>query len=147
MSGLKISVIIASFALAFMVPAARADEWNQKTELSFSQPVQLPGVVLPAGTYWFILGASSNNRNMVQVFSKNWDHIYATLFTVPAYRRQVTDNTEIEFAERPHDQPDAVCKWYYPGLTMGHEFLYPRREEQELARDATLDIVAQPMPA
>jgi hypothetical protein len=43
------------FAGAVFLPAARAGEANQKTKLVFSQPVGIPGAVLPAGTYWFIL--------------------------------------------------------------------------------------------
>jgi hypothetical protein len=45
------------FLLAFLVvlPAARADQSNQDTKVTFSQPVQIPGRVLPAGTYWFEL--------------------------------------------------------------------------------------------
>jgi hypothetical protein len=40
------------FPLAFLrlLPAARADQSNQDTEVTLSQPVQIPGPVLPAGT-------------------------------------------------------------------------------------------------
>ena len=40
-------------------PDAKADEWNRKTVITFSVPVEIPGVhlagwgVLPAGTYVF----------------------------------------------------------------------------------------------
>ena len=39
----------------------QADEWNKKTVLTFSQPVEIPGHVLPAGTYtcsaWWSIAA------------------------------------------------------------------------------------------
>jgi len=145
MSGVRSSAICISLVLAgtFLLPAARADEWNQMTKLSFNQAVEVPGAVLPAGTYWFVLG-SNNNRNMVQIFSKDWRTLYATIFTVPTYRQQVADETELRFAERPHTRPEAILKWYYPGLITGHEFIYPKKEEKELVRDAKLDIVALP---
>src|SRR5438477_10010986 len=44
---------------AVCAPGARADEWNRKTTITFSGPVEIPGVhlagwgVLPAGTYVF----------------------------------------------------------------------------------------------
>ena len=47
---------IALLGLA-VTPAARADDWNRKTTITFSGPVEIPGVhlvgwgVLPAGTY------------------------------------------------------------------------------------------------
>ena len=44
-----------AIALAALIASpARADEWNKKTFLTFSGPVQVPGVTLPAGTYTFI---------------------------------------------------------------------------------------------
>jgi len=126
MFGLRICAIVFSLVLAsaFFLPAARADEWDQMTKLSFNQAVEVPGAVLPAGTYWFVLGSSSSNRNMVQIFSEDWRTVYATLFTVPTYRQEVADRTEIRFAERSHNRPQAILKWYYP--------------------DAKLDVVAQP---
>jgi hypothetical protein len=146
MFGLRNCAIFLSLVLAgtFFLPAARADEWDQMTKLSFNQAVEVPGAVLPAGTYWFVLESSSDNRNIVQIFSEDWHTLYATLFTVPTYRQQVADQTEIKFAERPHNRPEAILKWYYPGLITGHEFLYQKKEERELVRDAKLDVVAQP---
>jgi hypothetical protein len=146
MTGLRSFAICISLVLAgtFFLPAAWADEWDQMTKLSFNQAVEVPGVVLPAGTYWFVLGSSSTNRNMVQIFSEDWRTVYATVFTVPAYRQQVADQTELRFAERPHKRPEAILKWYYPGLITGHEFVYSRKEEKELVRGAKLDVVAQP---
>jgi hypothetical protein len=135
------------FTLACMVflPTAQADEWNQMTKIKFSEPIEIPGAVLPAGTYWFVLANNHGDRDIVQIFSSDWSKIYATVFTVSTERMQPTDRTEIKFAERPHSQPEALWKWYYPGLLTGHEFLYPQKEEKELARDAKQDLVTRPM--
>jgi hypothetical protein len=135
---------VCGIVLAFsaFLPMARANEWNQKTELSFSQPIEIPGRVLPAGTYWFVLADSQSDRNLVEIFSKNWSKEYATLQTTPEYRAESTDNTEVQFAERPHDKPEALLVWYYPGLLKGHEFLYSSRQEKRFARDVKEDVVA-----
>ena len=135
---------VCGIVLAFsaFLPMARADEWNQKTELSFSQPIEIPGSVLPAGTYWFVLANSSSDRNLVEIFSSNWSQEYATLPTVPEYRAESTDKTQVDFAERPHDQPEALLTWYYPEQLTGHEFLYSRRQENRFARDIKEDVVA-----
>jgi hypothetical protein len=135
---------VCGIILAFsaFLPMARADEWNQKTELSFSQPIEIPGRVLPAGTYWFVLADSQSNRNVVEIFSTDWSRIYATLFTAPEYRAESTGNTEVQFAERPHDKPEALLNWYYPGQLTGHEFLYSSRQEKRFARDIKEDDVA-----
>jgi hypothetical protein len=42
--------LIIAFA-AFFELTAHADELDQTTILTFSQPVEIPGQVLPAGTY------------------------------------------------------------------------------------------------
>ncbi len=132
--------------MAFL-PAARADEWNQKTKMMFSEPIEIPGTVLPAGAYWFVLLDNQSDRQIVQIFSSDWSTLYATLLTVRTQRTEPTDRTEIKFAERLHSQPEAVLDWYYPGLLIGHEFLYPRKEEKELIRDSEQDVVVRPMHA
>jgi hypothetical protein len=129
-------------AFSAFLPMARADEGNQMTKLSFNQPVEIPGRVLPAGTYWFTLADSPSNRNVVKIFSNDWSKDYATLLTVPEYRAEPTDHTEIQFAERPHDKPEALLTWYYPGMLTGHEFLYSRRQENAFARDVKEDVMA-----
>jgi hypothetical protein len=126
---------------AVFLPAARADEWNQKTKMTFAQPVELPGRVLAPGTYWFVLLNSDSDRDIVQVFSEDWSYLYATLSTIPTDRQQATDETEIKFAERPYDKPEALLKWYYPGLLTGHEFLYSHKQQRELARDGQRDVL------
>jgi hypothetical protein len=124
-------------ALAFMLfqPVARADEWNEMTKLKFNQPVELPHVVLPAGSYWFILANSPSDRNIVEVFIDNWKHEYATLLTTPTYRAHSADHTVLKFAERRHDQPEALLKWYSPGRLAGQQFIYSARNERKFTRD------------
>jgi len=132
-------------ALAWMafLPAAHADEWNQMTKLKFSEPVQIPGhEVLPAGSYWFVLANSPADRNIVQVFSSDWRHEYATLLTEPTLRQHATSHTVVKFAERPHDQPPALLKWYYPGRFTGHEFLYSAKNEHRFSRDIKENVTA-----
>lgn len=139
--------VVFSFILACVVfvPGVRADEWNQTTKIKFNEPVEIPGAVLPAGAYWFVLQDNQGDRQVVQIFSSDRSKIWATLVTEPAQRTQPTDHTEITFAERLHAQPEAVLDWYYPGLVIGHEFLYPSKEEKELTRNAKQVVVARPI--
>src|SRR4051794_35402409 len=87
--------------------AAVADDWNRKTVITFSGPVEIPGVhtpgmaVLPAGTYVFKILDSQSDRHIVQIFDKTETTIYATILAVPNYRLQATDKTVITFRERP----------------------------------------------
>lgn len=132
-------------ACAVFLPSARASDWNQQTKLYFNEAVEVPGGVLPAGTYWFVLQNNLSDRNIVQVFSSDWSKLEATLMTVPTRRWQPTDDTEVELAERPHNKPEALLKWYYPGRFTGHEFVYSSRHENEFLRDGKQLLLAEPV--
>ena len=142
-----IAVLWLLSAFTIILPVARADEYDQATKLTFNQPVQLPGRVLPAGTYWFVLANSSiANRNVIQIFNSDRSTLYATLLTNGSARSQRTDKTTITFAERGLDKPYAMVDWFYPGRTIGHEFVYPTRNEREeiaSAKHQTVLVAAQ----
>jgi hypothetical protein len=130
-------IVLGCFALA---PRARADEANQMTKMTFNHAIEIPGKILPAGTYWFVSGYIPN-LNIVKIYNNNWSKQLAVLFTAPSYRQHATARTEVRLAERPHDRPEALLKWFYPGRRAGHEFLYSQKHEQEFARDAKQDIL------
>jgi hypothetical protein len=129
---------------AVMLPVARADVWDQATKLTFSQPVEIPGQILPAGSYWFILQNDPGDRDVVQIFNADRNRLYATLITVPSSRMDPTDNTVLSFAERPSGQPEAIMTWFYPGELTGHAFQYSGQEERELAGDSKQVVTATP---
>src|SRR2546421_12945493 len=91
---------------AVSAPSARADDWNRKTVITFSAPVEIPGVhlagwgVLPAGTYVFKILDSLSDRHIVQIFNKDETIVYATILAIPNYRLQATDKTVMTFRER-----------------------------------------------
>lgn len=134
-----IGLIIAS-ALFFEV-AAHADEYDLATKLTFSQPVEIPGKVLPAGTYLFKL-ANTNDRHIVQVFNSDGMALYATLMAIPTERREPSGESVVTFAEQGNGRPEALLKWFYPGETTGNEFVYSKQEEQELAQDRQQTVQA-----
>ncbi len=125
---------------------AKLDDWDKKTVVTFSQPVEIPGgIVLPAGTYVFKLLNSLSNRHIVQVFSEDQSHVYATILSIPNYRLQVTDKTVITFGESAVGVPQAIRAWFYPGANSGEEFVYPKRRAMELAKTTNSPILAMPV--
>jgi hypothetical protein len=138
-SYIAIGLIIA-FALFFEL-AAYADESDQATTITFRRPIQIPGQVLPTGTYLFKL-ASSDDLNVVQIFNADRTVLYATLQTVATDRPEPTDHTVVALAEQGTEQPDVLLKWFYPGRETGNEFLYPKQKEKELAQDKQQTVVA-----
>jgi hypothetical protein len=129
-------------------PGAKADEWNNKTVLTFSGPVAIPGVhlkgwgVLPAGTYVFKLLDSSGDRHIVQIFNKEETMVYATILAIPNYRLRATGKTVVTFSERPAGEPEALRAWFYPGKNWGDEFVYPRAKAVALAQANNTVVLA-----
>jgi hypothetical protein len=122
------------FVVAIFGRSPRADEANKLTYFTFSAPVELPGMTLPAGTYAFKLLDTTGNRNIVQVFNKNMTRLYGTFLTIADYRQQPSEKSVIRFSETKEGGPPAVKEWFYPGETYGYEFVYPKNRATQLAK-------------
>jgi hypothetical protein len=136
------SYIVAGLLIAFMLffeIAAHADERDQATKLTFSGSIQIPGQVLPAGTYLFKIANPDTGRNIVQVFNAEGTVLYATLETMAAARPEPAGETVVTLAEGSGG-PDALVKWFYPGNVIGNEFLYSKQQQKELAQDTVQAI-------
>ncbi len=136
-------ILLGAGALA-LSPLAMAGPWDQKTTITFSGPVEIPGQILPAGTYVFKLADSSSNRHIVQVFNKDQNHIYGIFLAIPDYRLTPADKPIVTFTERPGDAPPAVRAWFYPGQSYGHEFVYGKAEARALAKANKVPVPAMP---
>jgi hypothetical protein len=126
-------VLALSLFGATVTPGVRADDYNNKTFITFSGPVEIPGQTLPAGKYEFVLSDSRSDRDIVKVFDADGSHLIATLLAINNYRLVTTDQTVIKFSERPNDRPEAVKAWFYPGKQWGEQFVYPKQRAIELA--------------
>jgi len=144
-------VLCVALLSAALAPAAKADAWNRKTVVTFSGPVEIPGVhlagwgVLPAGTYVFKILDSQSNRHIVQIFNKEETQVYATILAIPNFRLQATDKTVITFRERPAGQPEALRAWFYPGRNWGEEFVYPKAKALEIAKATNTAVLFTPV--
>jgi hypothetical protein len=142
------TLLIAGLFLALiclaMPGSLRADEHDQATKLTFNEPVEIPGHVLDAGSYWFTLLDNDGDRNIVQVWNADKSQLVATIFTITDYRFQPTGKTVINFEERPDGQPEAIKAWFYPGEDFGHEFVYPKNRAITLAQQTQQPVVSMP---
>jgi hypothetical protein len=127
-------MLLAGLGILTLLPGAWASERDQKTVFTFSGPVEIPGQILPAGTYVFRLADSSSNRNIIQVFNKDENRLFGTFLAISDYRLRPSEKTIIRFAERTAGSPQAIKGWFYPGRNHGHEFVYPKKEALELAK-------------
>lgn len=136
-------VLFCAVALtAWLAPGVHADEYTKQTFLTFSAPVQLPGIVLPAGTYQFKLADPESGRRVLQVWDKDGSKLLTTLLTIPDQRMTATDDPVVMFAERPSGQPHAIRAWFYPNESYGQEFVYPKSQAMEIARDTHQSVLA-----
>ena len=121
----KVLAMVAAACVSVSVPhRAAADEWDKQTIFTFSRDVEIPGKVLPAGTYVFKLADSPADRHVVQVFDGN-RRILATVLTIPAQRLRAADEPQINFEEQTAGAPLPIKTWFYPGDLGGEEFVYP----------------------
>ena len=126
---------------AVFLPLAGATDESQQTKVTFNQSVEIPGQVLPAGTYWLVVTGDPFSRDLVRIYSDDRRTVYATILTVETQRPRPADGTVFTFAERESSKPEALLKWFYPGETIGHEFLYQKQEERELGQDKQQTVV------
>jgi hypothetical protein len=145
MFGINKLYVIVGIAIAYCLVfgiIANADELDQATKVTFSAPVQLPGEVLPAGTYTFKLLDDGSDPNVVMIFNSDETKLYGSFETVSAERSTATADTALTFAEPETGQPDALVNWFYPGRLTGNEFLYAGDEQKEVAQGMQHTILA-----
>jgi hypothetical protein len=106
-----------------MIPCAKA-AGLQKTIFTFSTPVEIPGQVLPPGTYVFKLVDSETDHSIVQVSNESESHVYGTFLTISDFRLNPTEKTVITLEERAAGSPEAVKTWFFEGANYGHDFVY-----------------------
>jgi hypothetical protein len=131
--------------------SAQGGPLDSRTEFTFNAPVELPGVTLPPGTYVFRFADADTSRKVMQVRAKNDSNkTYGLFLTIMAQRPKASDEAELRFLETPAGKPAAVKTWWYPGNSIGREFIYPKEQARRLAmatHTAVLTTKAETVPA
>jgi hypothetical protein len=134
----KVAFACMTAAMVTMSVNAGAQTRNQDTFFTFSQAVELPKTTLPAGTYFFQLMDSDSNRHIVKVMSQDRKQLHATLMAIPYYSNRPPDDPQVRFLETPAANgvaaSNAIKIWFYPGNSIGHEFIWPRDKAMQLAK-------------
>jgi len=118
----------AAFGFALLVGSSaplRADAMGEKKALvTFDRPVEVPGKVLPPGSYMF---KSVDNDELVQIFSGDEKQLFATVVVIPQDRP--LQNAEIDcfvqLTKTRADAPQEVEGFFLPGRSTGYQFVYP----------------------
>ena len=133
----RVTLIATAMVMAVLMTLTvrvAAQDFNplEKTFLTFSAPVEMPGITLPAGTYMFKL-ADTPSRNVVQVFNSDGTKILGQWLFVQAERPDVSGETVVTFRETRAGATPAVQYWYYPNEKIGKEFIYPKEQAARIA--------------
>jgi hypothetical protein len=128
------ALAVALFAGPSAQPA-QASDLDKLTYVTFSGPVEIPGVALPAGTSTFKLADPDTGNRVVQVLSKDGKTVYATFFSLPETRPAPAGEVIVTRYEggMATGSPEAIKAWFYPGETTGFEFVYPRGHAKRAA--------------
>ena len=131
---ITIATAMAVTALVSLAPnvAAQQPDTRDKTIMTFSSPIELPGMRLDAGKYVFRI-ADTASRNVIQVLPEDESKILGQWLFVSAERPEVTGDTVVTFRETNAAATPAVQFWYYPGEKTGKEFIYPKDQAQRIA--------------
>ena len=132
----RMTLIVTALAIALVAVFAGTTtaqtDTRDRTFLTFSGAVEMPGVTLPAGTYVFKL-ADTPSRNVVEVWDREEKHMVGHWLFVQAERPDVSQDTVVMFKETAAGTTPAVHFWYYPGERIGKEFVYPKAQAVKLA--------------
>jgi hypothetical protein len=131
----RITVLATLAVLALGISGtAQAQPADYRTYFTFSAPVQLPGVTLPAGRYLFRLADGDSGRRVISVLTDDGKKPLAMLMSIPNQLPKAPNDAEIRFMETPASMPPAIKTWWYPGKSIGYEFIYPRKQALQIAQ-------------
>jgi hypothetical protein len=129
-----LAALCAALTLTAGAATAQTTPADRTTFVTFSGPVSVPGMTLPAGTYTFRIADSQTDRHIVQIFDKESMKLFTTLLAIPAQRADAGGDPVITFKETPSDRPPAIHYWYYAGDKDGNELVYPKAQALAIAR-------------
>jgi hypothetical protein len=137
---LFVSAALAAF-VSGMGGTALAQTSDYRTYFTFTTPVTLPGVTLPAGRYLFRLADPNSSRKVISVLSADGKTPLAMLHTIPNQVMKAPNKPEIRFMETSANMPPAIKTWWYPGKAIGYEFIYPRAQALQLAKATSQPVL------
>ena len=145
-TSLAAAVFTAAFLTAATSASAQDSNINQRTYLTFSGPVQMPGVTLPAGKYVFRL-ADTSLHNVMQVFDGEEKHIIGQWFFIPKNRTSeeasaANGKPVVMFREMPEGMTPAIQFYFYPTDLTGKEFIYPKDQALKIAAATHQTVLA-----
>jgi hypothetical protein len=139
----RVTIIAPAVALVVLALAGAASaqqvDTNERTFLTFSTAVEMPGVTLQPGTYVFRL-RDATRRNVVQVWDRDERNMVGHFTFIETERPRRSEETVVVFKETPEGASPAVQYWYYPGHNVGKEFIYSKEQAERIAKRSGVPV-------
>ena len=136
------AAVLALMAVFSLTAAAQQPDTRDRTIMTFSNAVELPGMRLEGGTYVFRL-ADTQGRNVIQVLSSDEMNVLGQWLFITAERLEVSGDTVVTFRETAANTTPAVQFWYYPGEKIGKEFIYPKDQAMRIAQRTGVAVLTE----
>ena len=119
-----VGVLGAVLILGVSSPLKAETMAGSEAVVTFDQPVEVPGKVLPPGTYVF---KSMENDELLQVFSADQKQLFATVVVVPEDRpaQDVDSDSYVQLNKSRADAPQEIQGFFVAGRATGFQFVYP----------------------
>src|SRR5262245_28199507 len=105
----KLTTVLTLTLLTLSIAGpAQAQPSDYRTFFTFSAPVTLPGVTLPAGKYIFRLADANGSRKVINILSEDGKRSIAMLHTIPNQVAKAPQDPEIRFMETSAKVPPPV---------------------------------------
>jgi len=133
----RLSLVAAALTVAavlFLPAMLHGDEFNLKTYITVNQPFQVPGAVLQPNVKYVLrrLDANAGTNHVVRILNADETQVISTFFGISDVRLEPADDTILTFYETAPGYPKPVHSWFYPGRTIGLEFIYPKETRAEI---------------
>jgi len=150
------AVLAAAMGMVVITPGAKADDWDHKTIVTTSAPLNVAGTVLEPGKYVFQLLNTAPYEHVVQIMNFRENHVYRTVIAHPVgYMEQgvparlqgaEAGKAHFTFWETTAGEPRALRDWYYQGSFQGEEFPYHKMTVTQVSQVTQTTPAPAPEP-
>ena len=138
----RIALLATTLLVAIPSPVV-AGQWADRTIITFSEPVKVPGATLPAGSYVFELVNPASSTDVVRITDKAGSKVYTVTHAVPTTRPERTEDVIVLFTPMARGDMPAIRGWYPAGGQHGHLFVYSKQEARSLADRAKSVVLSR----
>jgi len=156
---MKNVLILPAVVAVALAGSVRADvPPEDKSTITISDPLEVPGAVLEPGTYVVKLVDSQSDHNIVMFTSADERKVYALALATPHVAARDPKNATFVFYTSADGSNKALRTWYTSGNRYGNDFVYPpdraaalqnatNAEVPSLTAEQTRELANRPAPA